>query len=837
MKNKHSISQLSLRTFFLVLGAFVCSFVAAQSDTLEFPQKSMKAVRITEPPKIDGTLDEAVWQQADVATDFIVRQPNPGATPTYRTEIRVIYDDQALYIGAFFEDPNPENILRQLSARDNDANADAFTFGIDTYDDDLNAFVFWVTAAGVQMDARESPVGYDESWNAVWESEISYVSNGWIVEVKMPYSALRFPKKDVQTWGINFSRRIRNIRETSDWNFMNPQVEGLINQFGELNGLENIEAPPRLAFFPYVSAYLEHFPIDDSFSPYSTSINGGMDVKYGINDAFTLDVTLVPDFGQVQSDNVVLNLSPFEVQFNENRQFFTEGTEIFNKGGLFYSRRIGGTPIGFYDVYGQLNEGDSVISNPSSSQLINATKLSGRTSGGLGIGILNAVSKEMHAVVQDADGNQRKIVTDPLTNYNVFVLDQSLKNNSFVSLANTNVMRAGHTYDANATALTLRIVDSTNTYAISANGRLTQQFGEGVADEKVLGHSYGVELSKVSGQVRGGVWHVTESDTYNPNDLGFLYNNNSMDFGAFGTYNIYEPFWKINSLWSEVSTYYSRNYAPNAFGDFNIHMNGGVLWKNFLATGLNYTIEPVETYDFFEPRVPGRFYTWGTSHNVGGFYSSDYRKKVAIDLNVGYRWFNNSQREIYDWEFSPRFRINDKLMIIPTIAQNIQNSGEGSALYNSGGATFIGDTIIFSTRDQVTWNNIISASYIFNSKMSLTFRARHYWSKVTYKQFHVLDDEGYLADLEKYGVSDNFDRDAYNNSFNVFNIDMVYSWVFAPGSNLSLVWKNSIFDSDNDVSTAYLNNLEKTFESTQLNSFSIKVLYYVDYLYLKRKNR
>ena len=329
------------------------------------------------------------------------------------------------------------------------------------YQDGLNGLEFGVTASGVQFDVKYSDNGNDWDWDAVWLSEVSIVEDGWIVEMKIPYSAMRFADAEEQVWHVNFGRTIRRIREQSWWNEMDPAIGTWFGQYGLTKGIKDIKPPTRLFFFPYVSYYFEHFPQnEDGVSDWSQSFNAGMDVKYGINDAFTLDLTLVPDFGQVISDNQVLNLSPFEIQFDENRQFFTEGTELFGKADIFYSRRIGGTPLMFYDVEDYLNEGDSIIENPSTSQLINAAKISGRNQNGLGIGVFNAVTAETRATVINEESNeQRDILTDPLTNYNVLVFDQNLWTNASVSLINTNVMRRGSFYDANVTGTQFRLPD------------------------------------------------------------------------------------------------------------------------------------------------------------------------------------------------------------------------------------------------------------------------------------------------------------------------------------------------------------------------------------------
>ncbi|KAF0190357.1 MAG: hypothetical protein FD166_3819, partial [Bacteroidetes bacterium] len=259
------------------------------------------------------------------------------------------------------------------------------------------------------------PEEFDDSWNAVWESKVCRNDKGWIAEIRIPYSALRFPKKPVQEWGINFSRMTRRYSEFSHWSPINVKEQGFVHQCGLLKGISDIDSPLRLSLYPYISSYLDNYGGSNSYS-----INGGADIKYGINESFTMDMTLIPDFGQVKSDDKVLNLSPFETYYDEKRQFFTEGTELFNRAGLFYSRRIGGEPIGYGKAYEGLDSNEVVEKNPSTAQLYNATKISGRTKSKLGIGFFNAVTAPAHARILDTlSKNERLVNTQPLANYNV----------------------------------------------------------------------------------------------------------------------------------------------------------------------------------------------------------------------------------------------------------------------------------------------------------------------------------------------------------------------------------------------------------------------------------
>ncbi len=290
-------------------------------------QKMVQAVKITHAPKIDGVLNEEVWRTAPIADNFIVNQPKFGDTASQKTEVKILYDDEAIYVAAHLYD-NPLLIRKQLTARDNEDRQDVDLFGIvfDTYNDKQNGFLFLVTSANVQTDAKVSSnqtvdnsnsfgakissSGIDNTWDAVWDSEVKIVNDGWIVEMKIPYMSLRFSKSEMQDWGINFYRLIRRLNEVDYWNPINPQISGLMNQSGILKGLKNLLPPLRLSFLPYISTGYSSTPTNNgSFN--SVLHNGGMDVKYGINQSFTMDMTLIPDFGQTQSDNVVLNLSPY----------------------------------------------------------------------------------------------------------------------------------------------------------------------------------------------------------------------------------------------------------------------------------------------------------------------------------------------------------------------------------------------------------------------------------------------------------------------------------------------------------------------------------------------
>jgi hypothetical protein len=825
---------------------------ASAAATALAPQKHLQAVRIPGGIKLDGVLDEAAWQQAPAATDFIQNRPNPGPPERHKTEVRILYDDANLYVGAVMHDVSPDSIMRELAARDNFGNTDFIGIFLDTYHDKLNGYGFFVTTGGVQMDCRYSPAGGEDfNWNAVWDSRTSIRGTDWVAEMRIPYSAIRFSNQPEQRWGLNFMRQRKKENQAFFWNEVKPAIDGFVNQWGVLEGVRDIKPPLRLSLTPYVSGYVNHNPLNaEGTRRTSTSFNGGADVKWGINESFTLDATLVPDFGQVQSDNQVLNLSPFEVQFNENRQFFTEGTELFNKGNLFYSRRVGATPIGFYDVAAADNE--KIVRNPAETRLLNATKVSGRTKNGLGVGLFNALSNDVYATLRNTEtGEERTVQTQPFSNYSIAVLDQSLKNNSYLSLINTNVTRWGKTYDANVTGGLFRFANKKNSYAVDGrvvySRRRGNEFGSAEKVDDQDGYKYLLGVGKISGAFTWRLTQGIESDHYNPNDLGILFGNNNISQELYMSYNKYKPFWKVNNFYSWWGVAHSLLYAPTQYQNANVY--GGfntTFTKRFLSTGLNFDANPVNR-DYYEPRAGdvlglplGPYWVRVPANaNLGGFISSDYRKKLALDVNGGVRVYARDNRlprpsrQGYGVSVSPRYRVNNKLNFRYSIDWNLSHNQIG---FVNGGMDsdepldqpFL-NQIILGRRDVVTVSNVLQMAYTFTNRMSLTFRTRHYTSTVRYKDFARLNPGGdeQLVDYQR-------NRD---NTYNAFNIDAVYSWWFAPGSQISVVWKNAgtNFLEANQATPLYFDNLSNTINTPHNNSLSVKILYYLDYLTLRPK--
>lgn len=808
---------------FCLLGVF---FIVS---IFTFGQRSIEALQITETINLDGELTEPAWSNALWQSQFTQLKPIPGKNPSKPTEVALLYDDEALYFGVKCFD-NGDSVSRILSARDDfNPNLDLFAIFLDTYNDHQNGFFFGLTSVGVQLDAKIFNGDFNDLLNLVWNSKTVIKEDGWFAEIKIPYSAIRFPKENIQDWNINFGRAISRYREENTWYPVNPDLENYLLESGKVENIKGIEPPLRLALIPYLSSYLNYSKEDGR----STSYNGGMDIKYGINEAFTLDVTLVPDFGQVVFDSQVLNLSPFEIRFNENRQFFTEGTELFTKSGLFYSRRIG-IQAPEYVLRTQLNDNEILSSVPSVPQLYNASKVSGRLKNGLGIGVFNGITAAQTGTAFNVDdSSEREVTVSPLTNFNVIVLDQNLKNNSFVTLTNTSVWRDGSFYDANVTGLNAKLNSNNNNYFVEGRAVLSALFEN---TETSLGHTWGIEAGKQRGAFAFSLEYYEESDTYNPNDLGFLRANNSRVGEVSMAYRNFKPnFWNLNKFISNVSVNQERLYEGNLYGATFWEMRTIMVNKSFNAWGIMFNGSLTESNDYFEPRVWGEKFIRPIWTYNRAWFSSNYQKRVAVDAGLGYVAVNRDNWWEWDYDLEMRFRISDQLFFTPSWDQGFQFNSEGYAV-PFGNPIDTSSSIIFGNRNRITSTMTLGIDYTMTNRIALTFRLRHYNSKISYNYFSELLENGRLSELENYSGLDQYGVSVYDINYNAFTIDMVFRWVFLPGSELNIVWKNSIFTSDSTVDENYWNTLNNTLKNGPTNSFSLKLIYWLDTLSLRKKS-
>jgi hypothetical protein len=792
-------------------------------------------------PRIDGILDDEAWKGLPEATDFLQTIPYNGKKATYPTSARITYDNTAIYVGAFMYDPNPDSILTGLAhrdANDSELNADLFIVELNPYNDDQMLFAFKLSASNVQVDERVTFNNWDKSWDGIWYSETHISDSGWSAEIKIPYSTLRIPNSEKQVWGLHLWRCIKRYEEWLSWNFVDEKVQGTVHQVGELHGIENIEPPVRLSVTPYFSVYGENSSSGTSSwlnetedvvvndvhsSSWTKAIKGGLDLKYGINESYTLDMMLIPDFGQVQSDDIVHNYTTVETYYNENRQFFTENTELFSRAGLFYSRRIGAQPKGYGGVmWGTAERGDSLIENPGEAQILNAIKVSGRSANGTAIGVLNAITANTFAEYIDTLGEKQKEKTQPFTNYNVLVVDQALKNNSFISIIRTNVRTPNWNYIANVTGTEFMFSNKKNSYNITGSGAVS----EIISGEPETGYYTNLQVNKTSGNFRFHIHNQIYEDEYNPTDLGYLARNNIILSDISTEYNIIDPFWKILSLYNSLSVNHEALFNPQRFIMTEFHLSSNATFQNQFRLHIGAGLKPFGTYDYFEPRVPGwRYYEPESSY--GGFsIGTDRRKTFSLSGEL-WRWQTHSDNmSTFIYGLSPSVRVNDRFVI--------NGSYNGNLMKNSYGfetKTDENDTIIFARRDISEQTAVLAINYIFTSKMALSIRGRFYRNRIEKHDFYLLNKDGSVN--KDYVMQHTWQHENRNN----FNVDLIYTWQFAPGSELSVAWKNSINYDDDNVSRSYFGNLDRTWRTVQNNSLSIKMLYYLDYWNIKNSGK
>ncbi len=801
----------------ILSGCLLIFFTAFYLSAQE--KKSVEALYISTPLTIDAVLDEPFYQQAGPAKDFMQLQPYNGKPSFQPSEVWFFFDQNAVYVGAMLYDSAPDSIFNYLTERDRIGMADYFGVYLDPYNEGQLAYGFFITPAGVQTDLKAIKKEHDiedGSWDAVWESKTRISDNGWIVEMRIPYSALRFPEKEEHVWGMNMFRRLRRFNSNNSWNFVDRTVSGFIHQQGELTGIRNIKPPVRLSFAPYAATYLEFR--DGSSNP-EFVYKGGMDLKYGISESFTLDMMLIPDFGQIQSDDQELNLSPYELYYDEKRQFFTEGIELFERADIFYSRRIGARPKFSGKADDELRDNETVDFNPNETKLLNASKVSGRTSKGWGLGFLNAMTLPSYARIKDTiSGNTRRVLTQPFTNYNVSVIDKSLKNNSYFSLINSNVAMANNPFTANVTATEFQIRDKSKTYAVKGKAGISTRGDTAMK----TGYYAEIGLEKNQGNLQFGVEQTVNSDEFDINDLGYIRRNNEVETGVEVSYRVIEPFWIFREWYAEVWWDHNRIFKPNDIFGNEIGGYTYFLFKNLYGFEMNGGVE-TGRHDYYETRVEGRYFFNPYNFWWNLYMFTDSRKPVNGYLHYGGYHKPNNDQVGYWGGGGINFRIGQKLQLEYDVGVHHEINDRGFV-----DKTESEDTIFFAKRNVKTFENIFYASYAFNNKLSIKVRTRHYWSGAANKHYYQLQPDGSLSEDPNYSED-------HDENYNAFNIDLVLRWIFAPGSEMSIAWKNSIYQSQDFVLTNYWENVRNTWKSDQTNSLSLKVLYYIDYNSLRRK--
>ncbi|HEX3480602.1 MAG TPA: DUF5916 domain-containing protein, partial [Kofleriaceae bacterium] len=394
----------------LTLGAVLGGFSAAAHAADPAPAVRAHATRRTGAIAVDGRLDEATWQAAPKHSGFIQRFPQDATPPSVDTRFAIVYDDDAIYVGVWADDPQPDLIRALLTRRDVDAPADAITVAFDSYHDRRTAYAFQLNAAGVQRDMLLfDDTSSDDTWDAVWTGNVAVTASGWTAEYRIPLSQLRFASADRQEWGFQILRVIGRTGEQDSWSPWPRSTPQVVSKFGVVDGITHLGDRTRLELLPYATTGIDRLPVDTG-DPLNRTYDWrrgiGLDLKYGLGPAFTLSATINPDFGQVEADPSKINLSGSELFFAEKRPFFLEGADLFklpignsdnSPEGAFYSRRIGAAPPAPDTDYQYLR-------TPTATTIYGAAKLTGKTADHWSVGALDAVTGQESAELVDTVG-------------------------------------------------------------------------------------------------------------------------------------------------------------------------------------------------------------------------------------------------------------------------------------------------------------------------------------------------------------------------------------------------------------------------------------------------
>lgn len=797
-------AQILIRATILLSIALLAHYAGAQ-QVRRTAQITFTATK----PKIDGELTDSIWAKATPLTNYTQHKPNRLEPAKLKTEVRLMYDKSSIYVYARLEDTAALKIAKQLGPRDSfdDPNCDLFGIGFSPYNDGITTYYFHVSAAGVQSDQKVTGTSYDRSWNAVWYSAVKLHDWGWSVEMEIPLTQLRFSSEN-GVWGFNIWRTIKRNQEWDTYNPVDVNIEGINNQEANLEGFSQLKMPFRLSLTPYLSYSTEH-----SGRGTDNTFKGGLDLRYGISDSFTLDMMVVPDFSQVRSDDVQLNLTTVEQHFEENRQFFNEGSELFSRGGIFYSRRIGSTPLYSSKAYQNLQTNEEVKEMPASTSIINATKISGRNKRGLGIGFLNALTGDSYADVRNTEtGSTRRVNVQPLTNYNVSVVDIPFRNSSYLSVINGNMLLPNNRFTANTSAVDFYLANKSQSYALKGALQYALQADSGSVSND--GYAYQLSALKTAGKLRLELSNTLYQNTYNPSYLGYLdQNNRIINFGRV-EYISYDK--KEYTKYRRLSFFFTNEllYKPTRYSRNEFTISGGITLNNELHFELETSVTPGVKYDYFEPRQPGYKYAEPRAIWTGFYFNTDTRKPLSISrMLVGYWAADRYSKGMLNLQLNPSLRFNERL------ASTIGFSG----IFNKNAIGYaendaVSGVPVFGRRNITNYEQSAQLTYIISKNGYTNIRARYNWTSVHYKQFYHLKEDGWVD-----GIDFLQNRDI---NYTAASIEASFAWTFAPGSQLSLMYRKSFDDYQMMKPISYMDNIRRMGDMPQRDLISFRVIYY-----------
>jgi hypothetical protein len=769
----------------------------------------IRAIRIDgDRPNIDGALDDPIWHRKDIdfAREFIQREPDEGQPATESTSVAIAYDDDAIYFAFWCYDREPDKIMYQLIRRDNLGAADAVTVRLDPYHDHQTGARFDVTSSGVQGEARiYNDTNLDYTWDAVWESAVKKQPWGWSAEIRIPFHCLRFAEKDEHTWGINLTRFIARRDESPWWAYSPQKSGGYVSKFGHLVGLQGIKPSLHLEILPYgVSAYQTEPKSISNPDGRDYMKNVGFDIKYGFSSNLIFDGAVNPDFGQVELDKPILNLSAYETYYEEKRPFFMEGADLFNTHfNVFYSRRIGRPPRGdisnpndrHYDA-----DFDHYTRYPKGVSILSAARITGKINGGTSIAFLNALTQEEKAEYLTTTGEKRNGIVEPMADYTVFRIQQDVLKNSNIGAIYTLVSQ-NERYPISSGGIDWRL--------LTPNGKWSF-IGQSVAsrrDNRDTGYGHYISLGKETGNHWLGSIVFQEKDRkLDLNRLGYLSRNDTRSAWLWIQYytkddwfiirNSYNNF-NISGDWNHDGVNLSKGWNFNTYIDF---VNG---WN--LGGGFNMDYGE---YDDMETRGNG---LWKLPNSWSWWYSlnTDSKKKVSFSWNPGAGHGRNG-----DWwanwigiDYRPAGNI--------TLSSGINYARSfGQTIW----VTNKGDSSIFADLNQDELTLRLTAGVMFTRNLSMQLSGQGYISSIDYANYRR-----YLG-LNNYSP---YALDEQDFVYRALNSTLLIRWEYRPGSTIYLVWTRALGNYD-----GLLNNLEfsrdikKLFSKDAENVFLAKISYW-----------
>jgi hypothetical protein len=795
------------KTYLILLLAFLFFGLSAQN----LPKSAFVPALPDEGMHIDGALSEPQWETAAQLAPLECYFPEPSATPDGITDdVRLFYTEKGLYIAFKFADDTAP-ILSQLTPRDRvNANTDWAQIIINPFNDGSNDFNFYLSAAGVQGDSRATnDEDEDGSWNAVWYSAVVKTEHAWNAEIFIPYRVLRMPQtkdgEDPKRWGFNIKRSIRSTRTLYSWNPIDRNFDNESLQSGVLEGIRVLNPPKRISLRPNLTGSV----LRNSANNTSSTGAAGADIKIGLNKSFTLDMTLLPDFSQVAYDEQFVNFGAFEQRFDENRQFFTEGVNLFNKAGLFYSRRIGGNPKNFTNA----NLDDLENTTQSFTRMLNASKVSGTTDKNLSIGMLNALTANNYAYGKDSTGAAVEVLTEPMTNYNVFAVDQRIGTNNSIGFINSYVLRSnatGPSRDARVSAVTTNLNLLNNSHFLNATAAQSSVYD---LENPYTGFAGGWEMGKQLGAWR---WeHELDAVTpnFDPNDLGFQRRGNKIHQDFSFSHQIQMPNKNLLRRQNRIRLQYRQLFEPRRFERIHLEYKYFAVTRSFLAFGYELEGRPKE-YDFYDARVWGRYRINPASIKHKAWISSDFRKPFAYELRGGqWRWTDLGARGYWGSSLLI-FRVNDQFNFRTEISlENHRNVGWAQTLST--------DSVGMAMRERKEFTQSLEGQYLFGPNSYLTVNARHAWNRIDSQELFHLTPEGGLTPSSAYT-----DQDL---RINIFNVDFKYVWWMAPGRELNLLYRASFARADDAIALSYWDNIRDISQTGTDQVFSIRLVYFLDY--------